>query len=174
MQLPFQNTVKKPETYIKPSEVLVANELLEIDNPRDISDLNELSTFASNSYFGHFERLNLLNDRIDFFVEDEEFDKKLSRKKSSWPQYNKEIKDLIRLFEISYNFYCRLNRMRLKLGFEDFRGEHPIVKSTLLTLRFCGVIDYMLYSLVTNPKEYFSVKARLLNPESITDAILLN
>jgi hypothetical protein len=174
MQLPIQNTVKKPEICIKPSEVLVANELLEIDYPHDISDLNELSMFASNSYFGHFEKLNQLNDRIEFFVEDEEFDKKLSRKKSSWPQYNKEIKDLIRLFEISYRFCSRLNSMRLKLGFEDFKGEHPIVKSTFLTLRFCGVIDYMLYSLATNPKEYFSVKEKLLNPESLGDTKLLN
>jgi hypothetical protein len=79
------------------------------------------------------------------------------KKKKGWDEYNNEVSDLVDLFNEAYTYVGQFMRLMQKNGNGRFETDNPFSLPAKFFLEFVAVIDFMLYSLLTNPKAYFEI-----------------
>jgi len=121
------------------------------------AELKHIVDFRDTSKYSTFCRISENRVGQDYLTFGDDIQSKITNKKRGWNEYNTEVSDLIDLFVNARNYADLFWKLLRKDTNAKFDKDNPLSLSTLFFLEFVSVIDYMLYTLVTNPKSYFEM-----------------
>jgi hypothetical protein len=156
MQTDLQNSVKIYDSAEQFSALLLTNLVIDESEEELLLGLSELIEFKKLVNYKPFKALSDEYYRENYLTHDDKIRNKLYRKKNGWEEYNTELSYLNRIFTNADKSCDRFNFIRRRQDIESFKDKSPTTLSTLYFMEIAGVADYMLYLLITNPKNYFS------------------
>ena len=121
------------------------------------AELSRIVTFRDSHKFCTYYPISQSSNHLDYLTWEDEIQEKMSKKKRGWEEYNNEVSDLVDLFNEAYTYVGPFRRLMHKHGSGRFENDNPFSLPALFFLEFVAVIDFMLYSLLTNPKAYFEI-----------------
>lgn len=156
MQTDLQNSVKIYDSAEQFSALLLTNLVIDESEEELLLGLHELIEFKKSTNYKPYKALSDEDYRENYLIHDENIGSKNHRKKNGKEDYNAELSYLSRIFANAHKNCHRFNAIRRIQGIDSFQDESPSTLSTLYFMEIAGVADYMLYLLITNPKNYFS------------------
>jgi hypothetical protein len=139
-------------------ELLESVERIDSCNRAQIeAELSRIVTFRDTHKFCIYYPISQSSNHLDYLTWEDEIQKKMAKKKRGWDEYNNEVSNLVDLFNEAYTYVGSFRRLMHKHGSGRFENDNPFSRPALFFLEFVAVIDFMLYSLLTNPKAYFEI-----------------
>lgn len=138
------------------SALLLTNLDIQESEEELLLGLHELIEFKKSVNYKPFKALSEKLNNEDYLIHADDILKRLYRKKSGKEDYNAELSYLNRIFANAHKNCHRFNAIRKIQGIDSFQDKSPSTLSMIYFLEITAVADYRLYSLITNPKHYFS------------------
>ena len=157
MQLEQYNAVNTCDSTEQFLALILINLVIYESEKELLSGLHELVEFKKSVNYMPFKAMSDEFLRIDYSTNDENISNKLHKKKKGWEEYNSELSYLNRIFINADTFCHRFNSIRRRQGIDSFQDKSPRTLLMIYFLEIAAVADYRLYSLITNPKNYFTV-----------------
>jgi hypothetical protein len=121
------------------------------------AELSRIVTFRDSHKFCTYYPISQSSNHLDYLTWEDEIQKKMVKKKRGWDEYNNEVSNLINLFNEAHVYADQFMRLMREHGSGRLEKDNPFSRPATFFLEFLAGTDYMLYSLLTNPKSYFEM-----------------